>query len=483
MYRKLIVTILTIAVIFAMTLSTEFVYAEDVVETTEPEGIPIYTAKDLLGLKDKDGTYYLANDIDMKEYPNCSINFFSGILNGNGYTIYNYTVDENFDNVNNTPFYDRSIRIGLFQELYNASIKNLSLKNININYTVKDSRYTCISTLGQATNVVHFENVVVSGNINVKVNTDRNHVTIEGMLQNSNDYGIFEKCVSDVDINCEVLDGKIGNLSVMGMSNLNCDSETKMKECLNTGDIKVIVHEPAKVEKISCNGLFFHLDTYMDNLISCGNTGNISVENYGQIKNTLYIGGIANCTNSISKCYNKGNINVKGRFRNIYIGGMTSTSVSKVSQSYNKGNISLDLTANPEENKVFVSGLSGHVKKSIGNSYNAGKITVTGKWNGGYVTGLIDTCDTKCKISSCYNSGKITLPSGVKYGSIARKKNGTLKNNYFCRGKAFISGTAKSSQAMKVDAISKKNCSGLSSDYWTYSKSKKRMILKNNKEI
>ena len=67
MYRKVIVCLITIAVMFTMTFSTGLVYADDVAETTEPEGIPIYTAKDLLGLENEDGTYYLANDIDMKE--------------------------------------------------------------------------------------------------------------------------------------------------------------------------------------------------------------------------------------------------------------------------------------------------------------------------------------------------------------------------------------------------------------------------------
>lgn len=483
MYRKLIVTIITIAVMFTMTFSTGFVYADDAAKPTEPEGIPIYTAEQFLSLSDRDGKYYLANDIDLKDYPNCSINFFAGVLDGNGHAIYNYTVDENFDKINNTEFYKSLIRIGLFQELNKATIKNLDLENVNINYIITDDRTNSITTLGHTVNGVSFENVAVSGDINVKVNADTNRVLIEGMVWSPFGYDNFENCVSDIDISCEVLNGKIHKLFVMGMGNMDCSSETKTIECRNTGDIKVIVHENAKVDEIKCHGLFFHEQTYMNNLVSCGNTGTISIENYGKIKSVLSTSGVTNYTNSISKCYNKGDINVKGRFRNIYIGGITATTVYKASQSYNKGNISLELTAKPEENKVYVSGLAGHVKKSVTNSYNAGKIICSGKWNGGYVTGLIDTCDSKCKITSCYNSGKITLPSGVKYGSIAREKKGTLKNNYFRRGTAFISGTAKSSQAKKVDAISKKNCSGLSSDYWTYSKSKKRMILKNNKEI
>ena len=479
MYRKLIVSIITIAVMFTMTFSTGFVYADNTAKSTEPEGIPIYTAEDLLGLSNKDGVYYLANDIDLKEYPNCSIRFFTGVLDGNGYAIKNYTVDDNLDDMN---YNDRFILTGLFSQ-ENCIIKNLKVENVNINYIVNDNRTGVMTTLAHVAGGSTFENISVSGDMHIKIKGERNDLTIFGMFSDGGlDVGKTTNCISDVNITCEVLDGKTRSLIVAGMGNGPRDSETKTNGCKNTGDIKVIVHENAKVEMIRCGGLYFHEEGYMNNLISCGNTGNISIENYGKIKSNLSVGGVTIITNSLSRCYNKGNINIKGRFRHIGVAGLSSGTVSKVSQSYNKGNINLELTAKPEENNVWVAGLAGHVRKSISNSYNSGKITCTGKWNGGYVTGLIVNCDSKCKITSNYHSGKITLPSGVKYGSIVIEKNGILKNNYFRRGTAFIYSSAKSSQAKKVDAISKKNCLGLSSDYWTYSKSKKRMILKNNKE-
>ena len=68
--------------------------------------------------------------------------------------------------------------------------------------------------------------------------------------------------------------------------------------------------------------------------------------------------------------------------------------------------------------------------------------------------------------------GKFTF---IQYGP----KN--MKGNYYTKGKPYSDG-AIGKGINKVSKITKKNCPKLSSKYWTYSKAKGRMILKNNKE-
>lgn len=79
----------------------------------------ISTAAELQAIKDNpSGSYILDNDIDLENFTWDSFDF-SGTLNGNGYSISNLFIDEND-------------HIGLFNNISNATISNLGLKDVAI---------------------------------------------------------------------------------------------------------------------------------------------------------------------------------------------------------------------------------------------------------------------------------------------------------------------------------------------------------------
>lgn len=96
------------------------------------DGIPIYTIDELIDVMNINGntnTYVLARDLDFQNlaYPTWNDNkntIFSGSFDGNGKTISNLSLTD---------------YRGFFGILEGATIKNLTLDNVNINYTLADN--------------------------------------------------------------------------------------------------------------------------------------------------------------------------------------------------------------------------------------------------------------------------------------------------------------------------------------------------------
>lgn len=118
-----------IAVLFAMMFLAIIMVPEKV--NAEGEATPIYTAEDLLLMKDNpSGDYILMDDIQMQDIEWKPIDF-SGTLDGNGHAILNLTVTETSDSLRTT--YDGNYKVydtysaGLFGVLEGSTVKNLTL--------------------------------------------------------------------------------------------------------------------------------------------------------------------------------------------------------------------------------------------------------------------------------------------------------------------------------------------------------------------
>ena len=135
-----------------------------------PEGYtPIYTFEDLYNVRSNtSGNYILMNNIDLAEtakggkYDSGSgwacIPRFTGVFDGNGYSISNMTLYGTTSEENN---------IGFFEKIGNNGIvKNLTLDNINIsmNAEKENSRYYHIGGIA-GVNFGNISNCKVSGNI------------------------------------------------------------------------------------------------------------------------------------------------------------------------------------------------------------------------------------------------------------------------------------------------------------------------------
>ena len=123
---------------------------------TEADPYLISTVQQLININDDVGAHYrLVNDIDLGVAPyNTGMGWeplaqFSGSFDGNGYTIHNLFIHR--------PDYENGV--GLFSELYDANVSNLTLSNVNIlgNYHVGSvAGLTFFGTL---------DRVLVSGNV------------------------------------------------------------------------------------------------------------------------------------------------------------------------------------------------------------------------------------------------------------------------------------------------------------------------------
>lgn len=200
-----------------------------------PEGYTaIHDIADLYAIRNnRSGKYILMNDIDMSSTAqggayDCgtgwdSIEQFSGILDGNGYRIVGMEI-----------FGEPTTRVGLFESIKEAKIKNLGLVNCNISITVKTNAY--VGAICGYSNSSDIDNCYTSGKI-----------IISG--KNTND--------------CYIA-GLAGNVDY-----------PKLRNCYNDCEIDVSGFESTSDYECYIGGIcgYFHGSTYSSVIVKCHNTG------------------------------------------------------------------------------------------------------------------------------------------------------------------------------------------------------------------
>ena len=163
--------------------------------------------------------YYLSNDIDMSGIPFEPLKEFSGVFDGQGYTISNLSLIKNYEDV--------SPIIGLFSIARSAIIKNLNITDINYIITVKSAvnsdLYSYTGGLaGQVLDWSIIENVSVSGNI--VINNQTNGSSYTGGIVGFASRSLWENISASINIefsgnnNYSPVGGIVGTLSESSMS-------------------------------------------------------------------------------------------------------------------------------------------------------------------------------------------------------------------------------------------------------------------------
>ena len=238
-------------------------------ETSVPDGYTgIYNIADLSGIRNNpSGKYILMNDIDMTEdtkkggdWDNgmgwAPIEEFSGVLDGNGHQIIGMNIYTDTDESAEETWY-----VGLIALLKNGSIKNLGMKNVNID--VK-ARY-----VGALVGRIEFKN-------SPKTSVIKN-CYISGDIRNTNGYNIYyssggiagyigssvysddtviENCLNMANITV----GTAGADSYAGGILGNCwgaDFDSKVcKNCYSIGKIKGAAHNGG-ITLSTCGNCFY----------------------------------------------------------------------------------------------------------------------------------------------------------------------------------------------------------------------------------
>lgn len=438
------------ALTLVLCFTTIYATADD---NEKPVGTPIYTADDFNKLYESSESFYLANDIDLSK-ATCYIGEFSGTLDGNGYCIRNM----------NQP--------ALIQSAEDATIKNLKLVDI------KGEVYTPI--VSNAQNCV-FQDISVSGEITIdyKTNEDNGEILVGGIA------GVamgctFTNCKTDLDMNIYSQAGvDIYGIAKCWRENGATGKTSKLKNCYTNGDITVEVNNIARTQVVDVIGLCGGGHDNAD-VVSCGNTGNINVTCNGKAYDWIVVSGLTESASSVSKCYNTGDISVNGKLNtiNVQVAGISCSATNSVKESYNTGDINVNSQC---KTCVTIAGISSFAEKGVFNSYNIGNIKFVGVAASDSSAAGIMTQGGAVK--NCYSIGSIKNKSKkIEKFVLGPYPDNSSKGNYYIKGKPFASGSYTAKNAKKVNKITAKNCSKLSSKYWAYSKTKGRMILKNNKE-
>jgi len=440
-----------LSILLSIMLMVTFLPEAAFAESTVPEGKAISTASDFLAIADNPkGTYYLTNDIFLPEGASIT-KTFKGTLDGRGYTIQGFAEDE------------FAMEMGLFRYLSSATVKNLTLSDVNI--TVESLGACLAGGLASKAKNSTIENVHVSGSIAVNdfswppaynYNDEKarmNYLYVGGLMGKA-EKNTISKCSSDVEISFK----GDSSIRVSGIASLagicGAASDCTIKSCSNTGSITA---ETEGYKQLSLAGITGH-EEGNNKLSKCTNSGNITARVKGseeilhiaRADDFVSIGGIAGdiALGTITSCQNQGDIAVyawseldEGSNLEVEVGGITGW-CETVRKSSNSGNISVQAEGNVKaDTDLFVGGIAGHYGY-ISESYNTGEVYVTSNLKKDcrtYVGGIAGTgdsvfCSDDYYIKNCYNTGDVEFSGGKDMGWIGGicggKSYGYIRYNY-----------------------------------------------------
>lgn len=201
-----------------------------------PEGYtPIHDIADLYAIRNnRSGNYILMNDIDMSSTAqggdyDCgtgwdSIEEFRGTLDGNGYRIVGMQIF-------GEPAADT--KVGLFESISGAKIKNLGMVDCNINITVKTYAYAYVGAIcGHSSYNSNINNCYANGKITV-AGKDTSYCYIGGLTGGT--YVYFENCYNDCEIDSSSLESTSDYKPYIG--GISGDASS-IEKCHNTGTVR-----------------------------------------------------------------------------------------------------------------------------------------------------------------------------------------------------------------------------------------------------
>lgn len=470
---------------------------------------------------------------------------FTGTFDGNGHTLRNYKVNMHssgsmavalFTYADGAKFKNLTISgvdidvdadeetayaAALVAVADNCSFSNIKVNNMKIHVDAASGGAYIGGLAAWAGLGTTFNNIQVSGSVQAKGRNDQNvtgGLTIAGVAVNGEKY---VKCRSSVNVTMDVSDmynpqtvagiaagyggvikdcsysGKINiKAKVYGLEDLGVYAAgiatyaVQLKNCKNSGTIKAnvegctqaagIVNELRGAEKCSCTG--------------CKNSGSITLTTKGPTTPFgLVAAGVVGTAERypISKCANTGKITVKEQSNGMAMVGGIGGDVCYVSQSYNTG--AIKATFGKQLGRVkFVGGVAGSVL-DLRNSYNTGAVTLSGEGMVGGLAGHTEGFDERVIYN--YSTGKVKGSRGAFAGNLIGEYSGPSAVNpvrmsydcYYTRSGRDIGSSAVdwhewTAKNKKVSSITSSSCPKLSSKYWKYSGSAKRLILKNNPE-
>jgi hypothetical protein len=401
---------------------------------TEADPYQIWTAEQLntIGLIPChwEKHFLLMADIDLSGFPGSEFNIigyvigFSGVFDGNGHTISNFTYTSTGTNY-----------IGLFGYIHdpNTEIKNLGLIGPNVDAETGRSVGSLVGWFdsGTITNC-YVEGGSVSGRYNV------------GGLVGYNEDGTISNCYATGSV--------FGDQYVGGLVGYN---ENTIVDCYTSGNVtgsytvgglcgksagphhgtgQSRIHNCFSKATVTGNTLIGGLIGHSGATVTgCYSTGTV----IGRDDYSWSIGGLIGSNGghgSIKNCYSTGSASGNG-----YVGGLVGSSSGFVSNCYSAGDVS---------GYEQVGGLVGYNGGTITNCYSTGSAS-----GDRYIGGLVG--GSGGLVSNCYSVGDVSGYEQV--GGLVGSSNGFVSN---CYSAGDVSGYEE------VGGLVGVNWGGISNNFW-----------------
>lgn len=429
-FKKTIVFLVCIVLIitfmpikFAMADTENYEYAYNSFDDYKA----ISTKEDLNNIRnDLSGKYYLTCDIILTKedfeqngflYNNGSgwepignsEEPFTGVFDGNGYSIKNLYIEQKSDKITEA---------GLFGKIEHSDIRNLKLENFEINVentsSLEIGRVLCVGNLAGTSSDSIIKDISLL-NSEMQVNSNRREIYVGSIVGYSSETSYIDECKSNGEININKsyakskdvggicgnsADGIITKCSFDGNININ-DSGTSHRNSISIGGICAISNGTIK-ESI--------------------NRGNINLNTRDL---SYWIGGIAAQGKIIAGCNNYANIicndNSPGES---WLGGIAKSAL-KVENCNNYGDIII-LESDYGLAGGILAGLSGSAVEDI-NNYIIKNCKNEGYISGGYAGGISSNSSFGTNIQGCANYGNVYGTNGA--AGITYLLNGEIINS------------------------------------------------------
>lgn len=435
--------------------------------------LPLCTADDLLKIKSNPSAKYcLANDIDMEGAAWTGSCAFSGVLDGQGFKIHNFTMTGTGENVGFFTTNSGTIKNITFEDFvfsveqasaYNAgtvagtnsgSIESCNVLDCSLTYTLTRSAEsgTVQSFVGGmvGTNNGTLASCSFQGKLYGKVESRNtytlgwgssrltmSHLSVGGLVgKNSKGNSVVSSCQSHVVISFSLIATNAGGtaasrLDAGGAVSLNEGTITESKSTISAE-----VTGSGTTKKALIGGLCA-TNAETGSISSCVATGSVNIPSTSL--NEIRLGGFA--------YYNRRGGTIKNSYSNVNIttqaaaggyssiGGFVGDNFGTINNCYTTGNIESACKDN-------VAGFVGFNNNggTISKCFSTGNVKLTG--DAGSVGYFVGTKEAGSVTNKCYYSNTVTVRKGSSTVTTANK-DGEVKPLADLQSKAFLMDTLK----------------------------------------
>lgn len=449
-------------------------FDNDVMIISTPEEFAAWgTAMNRLSWNYPDKTVRLAADIDMSAHKWITpVNerfgsYFSGVFDGDGYTISGLTVVPAEEGGGYSDDYKRVVA-GLFGTVRGAEIRDLTLDETcrvevpemySFYYGNLDLEIGAIAAVGAESRFIRCVNradVVVTSAI-WGSETYETICSVSGIVAHADDVkliGCSNEGHMTVDVHSDVVDIRVSGL--VGRCGPVYGNENRIVSCTNWGNIFVSGNTSGSV---SVGGISSNYSFRVD---SCENHSVVKVNAY---EGSAYVGGVSSASMGITYSFNRDSVICESDGFEVQVGGVCSNNSSQTDSLYTCGNEG-EIEVKSNGSMLSVGGVMGqNTDCLIVDCWNRGGLKIessaprsSSSWNAIYAGGLVGYCEEP--VYNSYNRGNISLidahidEEGSSQGSVG----GLVGKAYKLLWNSYSTGDVYSNVAgVKVCRLSESN--------------------------